>query len=870
MTKKDGAAVPTTLEEWLNARASWLRMAAAGVVKNRCKPTEDELEALTAHCLAEAAKTLDANHPALAPGAVLGTTGADGLRIDSLTAIRGVNAIGVNAALDLSKGHMTVVYGANGSGKSGYARLMKHICGARAKEAIHGNVFSDVTESSSARLMITSINSIDNSATSSEIQWEASGGPHPKLSAVPVFDAATAVELGDTPSTATHLPRAMRFVGVLIAISDQVSDRLKARATKLVSQLPVVPQEHAQTAAAAFLQNLRSDLNDDAIGKACAFSDALLQERLALETALAQANPALAHARTISDLDRLDKLRESVSVLIESLSNERAEALILARKISIEKRHAATAYATSFINGLPLKGVGEPVWQILWEAANAYSVFSAYPEHPHPHVGEGARCVLCQQPLEPEGKERLTSFEQYLNNLLQTEARAADEALLTLTNALPSKIAEPAWQSQCGAIDLDSERADSLANEIDARLKAMTCAADLTDVPSVTWSVWTDALGHAVAKKTAQRDTLAVLLDPTGRSQKEARLRELRAQEWLAGQIEAVKAEVVRLKRLATVEAAIQLTQTRLLTIKSNEIGEAELAKGFCDRFNAELHALGGSALPVRMKHRAEGKGVYSFYIELKDATTPVRNREILSEGEQRIVALAAFLADATGADRGLPVIFDDPISSLDQRYEEAVAKRLVELAENRQVIVFTHRLSLMVLLRNVAGQRPEVGLSPLEVNIVSIGRDGTSTGVPATIDVFSLAPKAGFGQMISSIGAIKKYDAPLRALALKEACSNFRILVERSVEDHLCSGIINRYRREIRTLGKLNRLNAITPDDCALINGMMTKYSAFEHSQPMEAPAWLPEADELLADVQSMSEWIKAFDQRAKDAATS
>ncbi|WP_460917731.1 hypothetical protein, partial [Staphylococcus aureus] len=73
-------------------------------------------------------------------------------------------------------------------------------------------------------------------------------------------------------------------------------------------------------------------------------------------------------------------------------------------------------------------------------------------------------------------------------------------------------------------------------------------------------------------------------------------------------------------KKLTVVKAAIQLTLTRSLTIKSNEIGEAELAKGYCDRFNAELQALGGSNLPVRMNHKASGKGIYSFYIELKDA----------------------------------------------------------------------------------------------------------------------------------------------------------------------------------------------------------------------------------------------------------
>lgn len=323
----------------------------------------------------------------------------------------------------------------------------------------------------------------------------------------------------------------------------------------------------------------------------------------------------------------------------------------------------------------------------------------------------------------------------------------------------------------------------------------------------------------------------------------------------------------MRLKKLATIQAAVQLTLTSALTTKSNEIGETELSKGYCDRFNAEIRALGGGSLPVRMNHKATGKGIYSFYIELKDAISPVKNREILSEGEQRIVALAAFLADATGADRKLPIVFDDPISSLDQRYEEAVAKRLVELAEHRQVVVFTHRLSLMVLLRASAKQRQSLELAPVEVGVVSIGRDGPSTGMPATIDVFSLKPKAGFNQMVSSIGAIKKYDAPVKAFALKAACSNFRILVERSIEDDLCSGIINRYRREIQTLNKLKKLSAITPDDCTLIDSMMTKYSAFEHSQSMETPTWLPDPDELLKDVQTMLDWIKGFEERAKKA---
>jgi len=865
MAKKDGAAAPTTLEDWLNSRPSWLRMAASLVIQHRRMPNEEEMEALADHCLADAAKKLDAPHPALAPGTILGTPPAAELRIDSVSSIRGVNALGEDAALDLSQGQMTVVYGPNGAGKSGYARLMKHVCGARAKGSIHGNVFKQNPAAASALIKVKATRA-DGTTSPADLTWQASDGPHLTLKAVPVFDSATALEFGDSATTATHLPRAMRFVGMLIKISDDLATQLKARAAKLTSKLPNIPEDHAQSSAATFLQKLTAKLTEEEINKRCAFPDVLNDERLALETALAQANPEVAHAKAVGELERLPQMATSVSALRESFSDEKAQALLDARSNAEVKRQAATAYATAFLNGLPLKGVGDAVWRTLWDAAKAYSTGLAYRDHPFPHVGDEACCVLCQQPLEDEGKARLASFESYLNDTLQTEAKSAEDALKALKKALPSPLTDVAWQAQCAVIGLEAAQATELLEAIHTRLKAMD---EATAAPPVEWSMWTNAYDQKVKATGAERDALAGLLDPTGRKEKETRLAELKAQQWLSEQRDAVWADVVRLKRVATVETAVKSTWTGPLTTKSNDIGESELAKGYCDRFNAELQALGGHSLPVRMSYRSQGKGAFTFYVELKDAQGAQKNREILSEGEQRIVALAAFLADATGLERGMPVIFDDPISSLDQRFEEAVAKRLVDLAEHRQVIVFTHRLSLMVLLRNAAEHRTRLDQCAISVAVESIARDGSKTGMRAEIDTFSMKPKDGFGHMVREVTELKQLGPPMKALALKAACSNFRILVERSVEDDLCSGIINRYRREIKTLNKLQRLNAITPADCALIDGMMTKYSAFEHSQSIDTPTWLPEPDELLKDVQDMLEWCKKFNDRAKAAAS-
>jgi hypothetical protein len=67
------------------------------------------------------------------------------------------------------------------------------------------------------------------------------------------------------------------------------------------------------------------------------------------------------------------------------------------------------------------------------------------------------------------------------------------------------------------------------------------------------------------------------------------------------------------------------------------------------------------------------------------------------------MVALAAFLAELRVAEDVCGIVFDDPVSSLDHRHRHAVARRIVREAANRQVIVFTHDLFFLLLLRLAA-----------------------------------------------------------------------------------------------------------------------------------------------------------------------
>jgi len=259
--------------------------------------------------------------------------------------------------------------------------------------------------------------------------------------------------------------------------------------------------------------------------------------------------------------------------------------------------------------------------------------------------------------------------------------------------------------------------------------------------------------------------------------------------------------------------------------------------------------------------------------LKLVGAQKPVATHLVLSAGENRIVALAAFLADITGSGQPTPFVFDDPISSLDQDFEEKVVERLVELSKTRQVIVFTHRLSLLAMLDDAVNRFAKsvenTSISPVTMSITGLNRMGPKIGIAGEI-------KLREKKLKSAIKYIHDHTLPtLRKLydnseienyetQAKAACSDFRIMIERCVETILLNDVVSRFRRSLQTMNRLGSLAKIQKSDCDLIDKMMTRYSCFEHSQPIEIPIVYPTPDELRDDINSVVKWIDEFEGRA------
>ncbi|MCG5531610.1 AAA family ATPase, partial [Halorhodospira halochloris] len=523
----------------------------------------------------------------------------------------------------------------------------------------------------------------------------------------------------------------------------------------------------------------------------------------------------------------------------------------------------AQAAASKVFSEAPLEGIGTDSWKLLWEHARRYSEGHAYPDQKFPHLASDSRCVLCHQPLSDDAQTRLASFEEFVKGQAEDDAKAATNALDDAMTAIGGIPTDQAIKTQCDAAGVTYEgdmppmvTLLEALRQREAKLLDAESEDDLPDAPDCTaWlqEIKKKASDYADAAKQCQKDAAS-----DGRPQLQSQLYELKARKWLSEQHNAVRAELERIYAVERLNNAKRLTDTRVLSRKKGELAEALITEAFVQRFRDELEELGASRIKVELVKKRVERGHVLHELRLANAQSGAP-RDVLSEGEHRVVSLAAFLADVTGKQQPAPFVFDDPISSLDQDFEEAVVQRLVDLAADRQVIVFTHRVSLLVLLQE-CGKRE--GREP---NVTCVRCEHWGTGEPGDTPLFAKKPEKALNALLHErlAKARKAYEEEGQVAYLplaKSICSDFRILLERMIECELMADVVQRFRRAVNTQGKLDKLARITTEDCKLFDNLMTKYSRYEHSQPNEAPVAPPTPDELKADMEALRDWRTAF----------
>jgi len=471
--------------------------------------------------------------------------------------------------------------------------------------------------------------------------------------------------------------------------------------------------------------------------------------------------------------------------------------------------------------------------------------------------------VLCQQLLLPEARQRLSEFEGHVKGELEEEARAAEAECKDAMELLPSIPDDDSLRTACRASGLGEE---DWVERLSSFWKAVAITKKQLISPSLDkneginrdsypWVEILQQLSSDLETQAKQHDADVKSFDRAKVVQDKT---ELQAKQWTTQQADSIKAELSRLKSIAPYDALIRGTDHTSVSKMAGEIAEKIITIAYISRFNDELDRLGAKRIKVELvKNRvAYGKAMHS--IRLRGVVSVgVAPLDILSEGEKRIVELAAFLADVIGRPSKAACIFDDPISSLDQAFEEKTIERLIELSADRQVIIFTHRLSFLGLLCDKS-----------DPDIICIRSEPWGTGEPGDVPLFGKKPdralkKLRDERLVQAEHTLQEHGSEAYYPLAKSICTDFRILVERIVELVLLADVIQRHRRDITTKGKIEYLCKIRKEDCRVIDHFMTKYSPYGHSQSFESPVDVPEPESIRTDIQILLEWHDEYKNR-------
>jgi energy-coupling factor transporter ATP-binding protein EcfA2 len=783
-----------------------------------------------------------------------------------LHGLKNVNALAEGEALAFAKKGMTVVYGDNGAGKSGYARVLKHLCRARKaqRDIILPNVYLNSTAKPSACVDFAVGQQHQKS------QWVFGTPSDARLSAVSVFDSSTANIHVDGANNLAYTPVALGILASLAETCKTLSVRYQQEISTIRSQTPALmhsPTCKPGTGVGLLFRTLSHKTDKSKITALSAMTPKEIARLESLTKELAE-DPQTLHKQLLGRKRRIEKGLKALSDLDDAISDDCYLSLMYELKALKDAKYAATIASTKLFSNQPLPDVGSDVWRTLWTAARDYSVKHAYHRKPFPNVDDGARCPLCQQALSDEAKDRLESFETFVKGESERQETLAQQtyslSLRALKNARPiiRRIPESAawYRDDLGQKEL-SQKLRKAFVQASWRLRAIIRFRDPEDarelpplpvMPIDDLSALIISIDTTISALTAENDSLERKALVNERD-------ELIDRKWLGIVITEVMQQIDRLKQIETLEQLAKQTATHRISAHTTTLARSHVTDHLKACFDNEITKLGISMLGIELRQVRTVGGVPQFQVRLKGETKHAAG-QVLSEGEHRCVALAAFLAELATTNTRSAIVFDDPVSSLDHIHRQAVAERLAEESMHRQVIVLTHDVAFLLLLEEACRELK----TPIAYRLISRGsqQPGYCNESPPN-DVLPI------DQVLSSLAKHLTNVSNLHdrgdSARWRSEVNNFdvelRTAWERAVEE-VVKPVLRRLGRKVST-GGLLQLTVLTEGDHKEMRQAYGRLSMLLHNQPDGLSEKLPSPDTIQYEIDTLSNWVTSIRNR-------
>jgi len=778
---------------------------------------------------------------------------ASGVRItlEKVVNLKHVNAIDEGCVLEFGR-NLTVIYGDNGAGKSGVGRLLSNACLSRKPRKL----LSNARKTGNARSTPSADFHIVNGNQQRTISYKL-GQVHTPLKAFAVFDQESALIHLNSENKVDFVPSKIRTFDEVFQSVSSIEERLQKDIDSKELEDPTDGLFADESPITRFLDTLSGTTTDKEIDDALQFTPAdktaLAQKKVEVARKLKQDTSA--QKKLIQDECRdLEAFKSALATKTNVLTASRASQINAVLKEIREKKDIVEKLSAKSFEFAAFKNVGSAEWKAL--------ILAAQKLHEKETLSAGgmepAYCVLCRQTLTAKEKTLFGNYWEFLKSTAEAELRRARQTLSSHVELLQE--ADRTWPSfsqtevavkvlkRDALSDLEKLRT-SFAGMNERLGQWIGLLRKEQDVAYTDIDTDLRPISTLVSKKRSAAEKLA---DPTADITKLNReIATLEQKQQAARLIPKIKRYVAWLKWSEAVDG-INLSAVRgATTRKKTEImGEIVISR-YVDIFNTETERLDCNFGLKVESHGRDANTIKELKLDFARSQNP---SDILSEGEQTVSALADFLTEAQLDKNNSGIIFDDPVTSLDHDRRSTIAKRLVDEAKARQVVVLTHDIVFLLDLQHHAEREA------VDCTSTSMRKSGQTIGlVKPELPWIALDVRKKAGYLRNELPVLKKAEigdpdhyrnqVKLWYMLLRESW-------ERAVEERLFKGVVQRFNKAVQT----ERLRRIEVTDALVkeVTEGMTESSQWLHDMAAGVNPAVPTNTKLAKELDKLDAFIK------------
>jgi energy-coupling factor transporter ATP-binding protein EcfA2 len=616
------------------------------------------------------------------------------LLLTRLENIKGVNALAENQCIEFSK-NLTIIYGANGSGKSSYVRLFKKAFLSKAPEDILPNIYVNGESNTVDATFFFNSNADSITLNYSTDQHSA------EFQQFAVFDEKSAIKHLTDRNEFEFKPAGLSFFADYTEVVNRVEQKLKSDIESKSSTNEFIFWFEGESVIKVLIENLSASTKIEDLSKYTPFSEQEKAEKQARQKQYNEFLVASMHKESeIKKLQDIKKLLEEnkkkIEILNKYFSIDKIDLVKQAITDYIEKEaHLKAEGITKFATN-KIEGIGTKEWKTFILSAEKFAKHQNHENHENSTYPEQTdNCLLCHQPLSDNAQELINNYWIFINSAIEAEEKEAKQTLDNLKGNF-EELNFDLFSDENILVAWLNDKYPSFLEEL-----KQTIDEQRTLCTNIIFSIQNkipDNIGQEIKISVSEYENINTAIDSLIITFKEDQQSE--KLETLSKSIKYLEHKEklnlhfsnieVFIKDQAWIEKANRSNFTqhkRNITKTEKNLSKIYFNDQYKQAFNEECLKLEGN-FKIEINTPASGGKSYKE-LKLKGRTP----NNILSEGEQKVIAIADFITEMNLSKINRGIIFDDPVTSLDGKRKSKIAERLLEESLSKQVIIFTHDL---------------------------------------------------------------------------------------------------------------------------------------------------------------------------------